>query len=159
MQLTRAADYAVRVMVHLASLPAGVRVSHADLAVATAAPESFLSKVLQVLARTKLIVSRRGAEGGFELVAPPETTTLLDVVEAVEGPLQLNKCLEAGVGCERQGWCAAHDVWAEAQEALKKVLGAASIAQLAAKSAERRTPADAPATDLAQRAWPVPGIP
>ncbi len=60
MQLTRAADYAVRVMIQLASLPNHARVSLPSLAQATGAPESFLSKVLQSLARGGLITSQRG---------------------------------------------------------------------------------------------------
>ena len=67
MQLTRAADYAVRVMIRLATQPAKERVSLPELAEATDAPESFLSKVLQALSRAGLISSRRGQSGGFEI--------------------------------------------------------------------------------------------
>ncbi len=68
MQLTRAADYAVRVMIHLASLPVGTVVSKTLLAKATEAPESFLSKILQMLARAGLIRAQRGVVGGFSLL-------------------------------------------------------------------------------------------
>ena len=68
MQLTRAADYAVRVMIHLASQPEGAVVSKTVLAKASEAPESFLSKILQTLARAGLIQARRGVEGGFLLL-------------------------------------------------------------------------------------------
>jgi len=60
MQLTRAADYGVRVMIELAALQGDGRVSLPALARATAAPQSFLSKVLQSLARAGLITSQRG---------------------------------------------------------------------------------------------------
>src|SRR5690242_15375904 len=96
MQLTRAADYASRVMVHLATLPAGTRASLPALAEATDVPEQFLSKVLQMLGRGGLIQSQRGATGGFELTADPERVTLLDVIEAIEGPIKLNLCLGPG---------------------------------------------------------------
>ena len=69
MQLTRAADYAVRVMIQLAASAADGRVSLPALAKATGAPESFLSKVLQALARAGLISSRRGQAGGFSYFA------------------------------------------------------------------------------------------
>jgi Rrf2 family protein len=131
MQLTRAADYAVRVMIHLAGLPSGTRVSLQALAQAADVPEQFLSKVLQTLARHRLIQSRRGASGGFELAADPERVSLFDVVEAVEGPFRLNLCLGPGVGCERSSWCAAHVVWARAQEVLEAELREATIARLA----------------------------
>jgi DNA-binding IscR family transcriptional regulator len=60
--------------------------------------------------------------------------SLLEVVEAIEGPTQLNLCLPEGPNCSRKEWCGAHPVWAEAQAALVKVLGEASIAQLAHNS-------------------------
>jgi Rrf2 family protein len=134
MQLTRAADYAVRVMIHLAGLPPATRVRRAILAEATAVPESFMSKVLQALVRARLITSRRGVDGGFELISSAEQTSLLDVVEAIEGPIHLNFCLMAGDTCERHISCPAHAVWAEAQTAMTEVLKRASLAELAART-------------------------
>jgi Rrf2 family protein len=131
MQLTRAADYAVRVMIHLAALPPGTRVSRSELSTAAECPEQFLCKVLQSLARAGLIVSHRGNTGGFELQESHRSASLLQVVEAIEGPLHLNVCLNHSQGCSRQGWCPAHTVWGEAQNALSKVLGAATIGDLA----------------------------
>jgi Rrf2 family protein len=138
MQLTRAADYAVRVMIHLATLPAGTRVQRNTLAEATGVPESFMSKVLQGLVRARLIASRRGVDGGFELSVSAQTTSLLDVIEAIEGPIQLNFCLGPGHNCERQNYCAAHFVWAEAQDAMTAVLRRAKIAELAERSKTAR---------------------
>jgi Rrf2 family protein len=131
MQLTRAADYAVRVMMHLAGLPAGTRASRAQLAEAAACPEQFLSKVLQSLTRTGLVVSHRGNTGGFELPAANANASVLDVVEAVEGPMRLNVCTASEDACSRQSWCPAHMVWARAQEAMVGVLQNTSITELA----------------------------
>jgi hypothetical protein len=69
MQLTRAADYGVRVMIHLAGPSTQERISLPALAEAADAPESFLSKVLQALSRAGLISSRRGQSGGFQISA------------------------------------------------------------------------------------------
>lgn len=134
MQLTRAADYAVRVMIHLASQPAGTRLNRDSLASATDVPTHFLSKVLQVLVRARLIVAQRGTSGGFALGGPAEQISVLRVVEAIEGPIALNQCAANGSGCSRQGWCPAHLVWAEAQAALTQVLKNASIARLASEA-------------------------
>ena len=71
MQLTRAADYAVRVMIHLAKLPDGTRVNRDGLAEAADVPTHFLSKVLQILVRARLIAAHRGTSGGFSLAIPP----------------------------------------------------------------------------------------
>jgi DNA-binding IscR family transcriptional regulator len=61
----------------------------------------------------------------------------MQVVEAMEGPLALNRCLTLGEPCNRQTWCAAHTVWAEAQEAMARVLQSASISRLARESQAR----------------------
>ncbi len=131
MQLTRAADYAVRVMIHLAGLPPGTRASRADLASAAECPEQFLSKVLQSLTRAGLVLSHRGNTGGFELPVVHQGASVLEVVEAIEGPIRLNVCLGSDQSCSRQSWCPAHVVWQNAQEAMVEVLRNTSIAELA----------------------------
>ncbi len=139
MQLTRAADYAVRVLIHMATLPAGKVASRADIASAVGAPETFLSKVLQALNRAGMLESRRGLEGGYAASATTGKVSLLDVVEVIEGPLRLNVCLGNGISCERQQWCPAHLVWVRAQEAMVQVLRGAKIADLAAQAVERKS--------------------
>jgi len=131
MQITRASDYAVRVMIHLAGLPPGSTVRQSVLSHATDVSGHFLSKVLQQLVRSRLIRSQRGSGGGFSMAVPAAGVSLLDVVEAIEGPVRLNQCLMEGPSCERKSWCPAHQVWAEAQAAVVNVLGAASMASLA----------------------------
>ena len=133
MQLTRAADYAVRVMIHLAGLPPGTRASRGELARAAECPEQFLSKVLQSLTRAGLVISHRGNTGGFELPEAHRGATMLSVVQAIEGPVRLNLCLTSDHTCSRREWCPAHDVWAEAQKAMLGVLQSVSIDNLAEK--------------------------
>jgi Rrf2 family protein len=141
MQLTRAADYAVRVMIHLAGLPPGARISRSELSAAAECPEQFLCKVLQNLTRAGLVISHRGNTGGFELEELHRTASLLEIVEAVEGPIRLNLCLTNDHACTRQGWCPAHCVWANAQAALLQVLKDSNISQLADQAALARRPA------------------
>jgi Rrf2 family protein len=143
MQLTRAADYAVRVMVHLATLPPHERALLPALARATGAPESFLSKVLQALARARFIASRRGQAGGFEILPHGRKATMLGVIEAIDGPIRLNLCLLSPRSCVRSAWCPAHPVWERAQEAMLAVLSEATVAGLAAQAAEPARPAAA----------------
>jgi len=147
MQLTRAADYAIRVMVHLAGLPPETRASRAELAEAAECPEQFLSKVLQSLTRAGLVLSHRGNTGGFELPNIHRAASLLEVVEAIEGPIRLNICLNSERSCARQEWCPAHDVWVDAQAAVARVLRDATISNLALEVAERRP--EKPANTLA----------
>ena len=135
MQLTRAADYAVRVMIHLAGLPPGARVSRTEMAAAAECPEQFLSKVLQSLTRAGLAISRRGNTGGFELPRTHRNAPVLEIVEAIEGPVRLNLCLTSGDACTRQSWCPAHAVWAEAQRVVVDVLRNTSVSDLARQAA------------------------
>lgn len=145
MQLTRAADYGMRAMMHLVAAAEGERVSLPDLARATGAPESFLSKVLQSLARAGLIVSRRGQLGGFHITPQGAAASVREVVEAIDGPIFLNACIVCGRSCTRKPRCAAHPVWMEAQEAMLNVLSAATIAGIVdrqdAKESNPRTAA------------------
>jgi Rrf2 family protein len=143
MQLTRAADYGVRVMIALANTPQGERVSHAELAGAVGCPPPFLAKVLQRLTRAGLVVSHRGNVGGFEIKKSRRSVSVLQVVEAVEGPLCLNICVGKKKCCSRRDSCPAHPVWAQGQAAVIRVLSAAMIDELARRAAGPETPASA----------------
>jgi Rrf2 family protein len=83
------------------------------------------------------VISHRGNTGGFELEERHRAVTLLQVVEAVEGPIRLNLCLMSDHGCNRQRWCPAHSVWTEAQQAMLAVLNSATVGDLA-KTAQRQ---------------------
>jgi Rrf2 family protein len=134
MQLTRAADYGVRVMIHLAGPSKEERVSLPELAEATDAPESFLSKVLQALSHAGLISSRRGQSGGFQISPRGYAASMREVIEAIEGPICLNVCLVSGRSCHRKAHCPAHPVWAQAQLAMLEVLSGAKVANLASEA-------------------------
>lgn len=144
MQLTRAADYAVRVMVHLASLPEERRALLSDLAHETGAPESFLSKVLQALTRARLIASRRGKAGGFAILPAGREATMRQVIEAIDGPICLNVCLDEGKECERKSGCPAHPVWARAQRAMLDVLMSVTVSALSEQLRASRNPIPPP---------------
>ena len=137
MQLTRAADYGVRVMIQLASAGVDARVSLSELADAAEVSPAFLSKVLQRLVRAKLIVSRRGKKGGFELLERGRAASLLDILQAIDGVPELNLCLLPG-GCDRSERCGAHPVWRAAQERLRETLAAATLEQLVAETRARQ---------------------
>jgi Rrf2 family protein len=138
MQLTRAADYGVRVMIQLAAPAADGRVSLPALAEATGAPESFLSKVLQALARAGLISSRRGQAGGFCISPRGREASMLEVIEAIDGAICLNVCMTPGRSCSRKAECPAHPVWVEAQRAMLAVLSDTSVAGMAVQTHPRR---------------------
>jgi Rrf2 family protein len=137
MQLTRAADYGVRVMIHLASADPSARASLTELADAADVSPAFLSKVLQRLVRSGLVASRRGKKGGFDLLDRGRAASLLEILQALDGVPELNLCLASG-GCDRSSWCAAHSVWQEAQTRMRAVLSAATLEQLVVETRARK---------------------
>jgi Rrf2 family protein len=140
MQLTRAADYAVRVMIHLAAAAPGTRASRSELAGAVECPEQFLSKVLQSLTRAGLVISHRGNTGGFELPTGRRHASVLEVVEAIEGPIRLNVCLNARGECPQAEWCPVYPIWMEAQNAMTAVLQKATVDELAVQATNGHEP-------------------
>lgn len=138
MQITRAADLGVRVMTHLAMQPFGTRMTVTELADHSEASVPFTGRILQRLVGAHLVVSHRGYIGGFELARTASSISLLDIVAALDGPLCLNVCLPGGSGCRRKAWCSAHNIWANAQQALAGVLAAESLERLAAKATSNR---------------------
>ena len=95
MHLTRAADYGVRVLIHLADVESNTRASLTDLAKVAEVTPAFLSKVLQRLVQAGLVASKRGKRGGFELLPGGRSATLLDILLALDGVPELNICLGA----------------------------------------------------------------
>ena len=133
MEITRATEYAVRCVLHLALEPADRVVPRREIAAAREIPEQFLGKIAQRLARAGIIRILQGARGGYQLAVAADRLTLLAVVEAAEGALVLNKCVMHARTCSRTCVCAAHRVWAEARRQLRATLGAVTFADLAAQ--------------------------
>ena len=133
MQVTRASDYAVRVMIHLAAQPENERSTLGLLSRATAVPESFLSKVLQSLGRAGLVSSRRGQSGGFKILDAGRQASMAAVIEVIDGRFRLNRCMAPGASCERKANCPAHRVWVETEVAMLGVLRSHRIVDLAAR--------------------------
>lgn len=137
MVITRATEYAIRTIIYLAKHPKGEIVLKKDICRTQDVTPAFLTKILQPLIKAGIVSSQRGVGGGFLLNKSAEEITLLDILEAEEGPLRLNHCLvEKGV-CQRDSLCSAHKVWAEAQDSMIEVLQRHSIAELVQQEEER----------------------
>lgn len=120
-QLTRASDYALRVMTRLAELPRGHIVHLPALAYSENVPSHFLSKILQQLTHAGFIKSHRGAAGGYSLEKDSSGISLLEIIEAIEGPILLSQCLTQGLDCDRQAWCSIREVCSEARQKVLEV--------------------------------------
>src|ERR1035437_2359682 len=108
MELTRKGEYAIRGIVYLASRPTDKVCLLSEIAEAVDVPQTFLAKIFQQFSKIGLVRSYRGTGGGFVLGRSPEQITLLEVVEAVEGPIVPNRCVSGQGECNRSSFCNVH---------------------------------------------------
>jgi Rrf2 family transcriptional regulator, iron-sulfur cluster assembly transcription factor len=137
LQLTRGSEYAIRAMMYLSGRPAGEVSSLRDVGREQNIPESFLAKIFQSLVHSGLVVSQRGARGGFALARPGSQITVAQVVQAIDGPVSLNGCVLWPDTCERSDSCTMHKVWISAQERIMGVLDEVSFADLVPSFVEK----------------------
>lgn len=130
MQITRQADYAIRAVRYLSNQQKSKNVATSRIAKEMKIPASFLAKIISQLSITGLLNTSRGASGGVQLAREASEISLLDVVEAIDGPILLNECVSNPGKCEFAEDCAMHPIWTEAQDALVKRLGDTTFEKL-----------------------------
>ena len=135
MQITRQADYALRAMLYLAKLPPNERAATSQIAETKKIPPSFLAKIISQLSIAGLIHTSRGARGGVMLARKPEEITILEVVEAIDGPIALNECTTAPESCPFGGNCPLRRLWCGTQAELVEKLRNTTFAQFMAEAA------------------------
>lgn len=96
-------------------------------------PYRFLEQVIRSLRQSGFIRSFRGFKGGYQLARAASEITLLEVVEAIHGPIEITPCLEEPPDCELLTKCAAHEVWTCIDEKIKRSLGAVTLDKLKSK--------------------------
>lgn len=133
MELTRKGEYAIRGIVYLAGKPLDKVCLLSDIAAAVDVPPTFLAKIFQQFSKIGLVKSFRGTGGGFMLGRPPENITLLEVVEAVEGPIIPNRCVVSATECNRSSFCNVHLVWKRVQDDVRGVLTGVTLKDLVEK--------------------------
>jgi Rrf2 family protein len=130
LRLTNAGDYAIRSMIFIASLPEDAVVLRSEICESQKIPSSFMAKILRSLVRAQLLRSTRGVNGGFSLAKSPAEISLLDVLEAIEGPLSLTDCVPTPDECAHSANCPANSVWMKVQESIKKILNGTTLEDL-----------------------------
>jgi Rrf2 family protein len=137
-------EYAVRAVVMLAYHHGHPPVGAAWLARQARVPASYLAKLLQKLVRAGLVVSTRGARGGFHLARPPQDISLLDVVQAVE-PLERIRQCPLGLASHCHQLCPMHARLDEAMARVEQILSSSSVAELIAEPSRPRPMLETPA--------------
>jgi Rrf2 family protein len=132
MQITRQADYAVRAVLYLASEQNGNRAPTSQIARDQRIPPSFLAKIVSQLSVAGVVHTSRGARGGVSLARPSNDITLLEVIEAIDGPIALCECVLDASACPFCNECPVNEVWCQAQSQLVSRLGSTDFGALAA---------------------------
>jgi Rrf2 family protein len=130
MQIPRRVDYGLRAVIHLAGQEPDKCCSIAQIAKHQGVPRKFLEKIIQDLIRGGLIKSKRGSTGGYTLARSADAISFCDVIEAIEGPIAVNACLDHELGCDQMPRCTMIGVWSEVQRNITEVLSRTTIAAL-----------------------------
>jgi Rrf2 family protein len=130
--LSRRGDYTVRAALYLAEAwdGEGRFAKIREVAAAMDLPPSFTPQILGGLARAGLAEARAGRAGGYRLTRPPEGISLLEVVEAAEGPLAVDRCPLQGGPCHWDVACALHPTWSRTAEAIRELLAGVTLADV-----------------------------
>jgi Rrf2 family protein len=131
LRISRRTDYAVRVMIAAARVPRGEYMPSPLIGEEMLIPHPFMVKVVGDLRRSGLIATAAGRTGGIKLARPAVHISLLNIVEAVEGPIALTHCLVRSGECPANDLCPAHHIWTRVQGALRDELEAITLADLA----------------------------
>ncbi|OBK13550.1 Rrf2 family transcriptional regulator [Mycobacterium asiaticum] len=134
MRMSAKAEYAVRAMVQLATVPSGDLVKTDDLAQAQGIPPQFLVDILTNLRTDRLVRSHRGREGGYELARSGTEISIADVLRCIDGPLASVRDIGLGDLPYSGPTVALTDVWRALRASMRSVLEETTIADVAAGS-------------------------
>lgn len=139
MDISRKTDYALRMIARLVESP-DATLSVRSAAQESGVPYSFARSIQHDLALAGIVENSRGAAGGMRLAVDPRETTLLQLVEAVQGPIIVSGCATALDGtepCPRRGACRFTSVWCNAERMLRRLFSSVTLHELVV---ERRSP-------------------
>lgn len=130
-RLSRITDYGIVLMAHLAAQAPESQHSARGVAEATQIPLPVASKVLKALARAGLLVSQRGARGGYALARAPERISVAEMITAIEGPIGLTECAMHPGHCMQEPSCHVREPWQQINQVVRRALGGVTLADLA----------------------------
>jgi Rrf2 family protein len=130
LEVTRQADYALRAVTEIARLPEGERIATATIATQQNIPLPFLAKIVSQLVVRGILETVRGASGGVSLARSAQTISMREIIEAIDGPISLNRCTRDPSVCEQMELCPFCEVFVDAQHALAERLNNTSLQAL-----------------------------
>ena len=131
-RLSRLSDYGIVLMAQLAGRAGGAPSNAREVAALVHLPLPVVSKVLKALARRGLLVSHRGAKGGFSLARPPSEISVAEMIAALEGPIGLTQCAAHPGQCVQEASCHVREPWQRINGVVKRALAEVTLADLVA---------------------------
>ncbi|HVT88048.1 MAG TPA: Rrf2 family transcriptional regulator [Tepidisphaeraceae bacterium] len=131
MIFTSATEYAIRGLAELASRSTGGNMLLDQLVTGTDLPRDFMAKIFQKLVHGGILISAKGRGGGFAVARPAHQITLMEVVEAMEGPQLLDRCVVGLEACSDSMPCPQHDLYKPIRQRLKDYLNTTTVADMA----------------------------
>jgi len=139
LRISKLTDYGIVLLASFAERP-DQTCNARELAEETGLPFPAVGKVLKTLASAGLLVSHRGAKGGYALARPPGEITVAEIIEALEGPIALMEC-SAGPGhCQKEATCRVRDPWQTIHGAIRSTLSRVTLGGLVSTPGEPRGP-------------------
>ncbi len=137
MKLSTKARYGVRAMVRLAFSQKEGPIQLSLIAEKEGVSEKYLEHLFRQLKASGLVLSLRGARGGYVLARPAEKITLYEIIKALEGSLAPVDCLNQASLCNRSPFCATREVWGGLQERIESYLKSKTLSELAQEQEEK----------------------
>ena len=138
LEITRQADYALRAATELARVPPGERISTATIATQQNIPLPFLAKIISQLVVRGILETVRGASGGVSLARPPNQINMREIIEAIDGPITLNRCTRNPSDCKQMASCPFCEIFVDAQMALTSRLESTTLSDMVERLEEHR---------------------
>jgi FeS assembly SUF system regulator len=135
LRLSRLTDYAAAALVRLGRTDSVATTP--GIAAAIGIPEPTVAKVLKALTNSGLVLSQRGAHGGYRLAKPLSEIPVADVIVAIDGPIALTSCVDGAIGCESQSLCPVAGRWDPVNHAIRDALQGITLADMEAASIPR----------------------
>lgn len=138
MKLSSQTDYGLKALLFLAGQPRGKVLTLFEIAKASRLPQSFLAKIFQKLVQHAIVKSFRGATRGYALDRPAKAISVLEVIEAIEGPNLFDRCIFWDNRCANKDPCPLHEGWMSVKPHFVELFQQTTVEDLARGRAWRR---------------------
>jgi FeS assembly SUF system regulator len=153
LRLTKKADYSLIALKHFASRyrdSKNAAVSAKEVADNYGIPLPLLSKILQKLTRSELLVSEHGTNGGYRLARDPAKITALEVIRTIDGPIILTECFTEHAQCDHSVRCSVRKPLRRIHEGILRLLGSVTIQDMLDDSEDESGPVEPPLVALSR---------